>query len=112
MVTCLHLLAEVPIRVQHGGLYTRYPIVARARPSASREQRYLAYNMGGGYNSAFDIRCIPLFAYFNGFFGNLKFLGDIQVFADFSSFNDFENLWVFSGFIENLLKRFKTRINN
>ena len=33
-------------------LYTRYPIVARAlglafRPSASREQRYLAYNCIG-----------------------------------------------------------------
>ena len=27
-------------------LYTRYPIVARAWPSASREQRYLAYKEG------------------------------------------------------------------
>ena len=44
------------------GLYTRYPIVARAlglaaalafRPSASREQRYLAYkSWGPGKNSS------------------------------------------------------------
>ena len=36
--------------------------------------------------------------------------GDIQVFADFSSLNDFENLWVYSGFNENLRKQLKTRI--
>ena len=44
-------------------MYTRYPIVARAlglaaafRPSASREQRYLAYKA-----KDFNIRCIPLY---------------------------------------------------
>ena len=36
------------LRQQSMGLYTRYPIVARrAWPSASREQRYLAYNLWG-----------------------------------------------------------------
>ena len=53
----------------------------------------------GGYNSAF----LP-------FFGILKFWGGYSGFVDFSSFNDFENLGVYSGFNENVLKQLKIRI--
>ena len=48
--------------------------------------------------------------YFYRFFGILKFWGGYSGFADFSSFNDFENLGVYSGFNENVLKQLKTRI--
>ena len=58
----------------------------------------------GGYNSAF----LLFFRYFEIWGGGG--VGDIQVFANFSSLNDFENLWVYSGFNENLLKQLKTRI--
>ena len=53
----------------------------------------------GGYNSAF----LP-------FFRDLEILGGYSGFADFSSFNDFENLGVYSGSNENVLKQLKTRI--
>ena len=48
--------------------------------------------------------------HFYRFFGILKFWGGYSGFADFSSFNDFENLGVYSGFNENVLKQLKTRI--
>ena len=48
--------------------------------------------------------------HFYRFFGILKFWGEYSGFADFSSFNDFENLGVYSGFNENVLKQLKTRI--
>ena len=48
--------------------------------------------------------------HFYRFFGFLKFWGGYSGFADFSSFNDFENLGVYSGFNENVLKQLKTRI--
>ena len=48
--------------------------------------------------------------HFYRFFGILKFWGGYLGFADFSSFNDFENLGVYSGFNENVLKQLKTRI--
>ena len=48
--------------IDSGCLYTRYPIVARRarpafRPSASREQRYLAYKADAGY--FVRVVCIP-----------------------------------------------------
>ena len=58
----------------------------------SHMQRCRSVRNIGGYNSAF-----------------LPFFRDIQVFANFSSLNDFENLWVYSGFNENLLKQLKSR---
>ena len=49
--------------------------------------------------------------HFYRFFGILKFWGGYSGFANFSSFNDnFENLGVYSGFNENVLKQLKTRI--
>ena len=51
-----------------------------------------------------------IIAHFYRFFGILKFWGGYSGFADFSSFNDFENLGVYSGFNENVLKQLKTRI--
>ena len=54
----------------------------------------------GGYNSAF----LPFF------FGILKFWGDIQVLPIFQVLTIFENLGVYSGFNENVLKQLKTRI--
>ena len=48
--------------------------------------------------------------HFYRFFGILKFWGGYSGFAAFSSFNDFENLGVYSGFNENVLKQLKTRI--
>ena len=48
--------------------------------------------------------------HFYRFFGILKFWGGYSGFVDFSSFNDFENLGVYSGFNENVLKQLKIRI--
>ena len=48
--------------------------------------------------------------HFYRFFGILKFRGGYSGFVDFSSFNDFENLGVYSGFNENVLKQLKIRI--
>ena len=48
--------------------------------------------------------------HFYRYFWILKFWGGYSGFADFSSFNDFENLGVYSGFNENVLKQLKTRI--
>ena len=54
----------------------------------------------GGYNSAF----LP-------FFRDFEILGGgYSGFVGFSSFNDFENLGVYSGFNENVLKQLKIRI--
>ena len=55
----------------------------------------------GGYNSAF----LPFFRDFEILGG-----GGYSGFVDFSSFNDFENLGVYSGFNENVLKQLKIRI--
>ena len=48
--------------------------------------------------------------HFYRFFGILKFWGGYSGFVDFSSFNYFENLGVYSGFNENLLKQLKIHI--
>ena len=78
--------------------------------------QHLLFSIAKGFFSPQNQRCRSVFniggiiPHFYRFFGILKFWGGYSGFVDFSSFNDFENLGVYSGFNENVLKQLKIRI--